>query len=48
MSLEALMYIAFYDLLATLLATYWLFLGNKVRMGGVWVVVHGADKAWEG
>ena len=48
MSLEALMYIAFLDLLATLLATYWLFLGNRVRMGGVWVVVHGAHKAWEG
>ena len=47
MSLEALIYIAFYDLLATLLATYWLFLGNKVKMGGVWVVVHGADKACE-
>ena len=30
MSLEPLMYIAFYDLLATLLATYWLFLGNRV------------------
>ena len=47
MSLEALMYIAFLDLLATLLATYWLFLGNRVRMGGVWVVVHGAHKACE-
>lgn len=47
MVLEALMYIAFLDLLATLLATYWLIYDNRVKMGGVWVVVHGADKAWE-
>lgn len=47
MSLEPLMYIAFYDLLATLLATYWLIYDNRVKMGGVWVVDHGADKACE-
>ena len=47
MSLEALMYIAFYDLLATLLATYWLIYDNRVKMGGVWVVDHSADKACE-
>lgn len=47
MVLELLIYIAFYDLLATLLATYWLLGGNNTKMGSVWVVDHGADKAWE-
>tara|TARA_R100000388_G_C7223460_1_gene150357 strand:- start:49 stop:195 length:147 start_codon:yes stop_codon:yes gene_type:complete len=47
MVFEPLIYIAFYDLLATLLATYWLVVDNNTKMGGVWVVDHGADKAWE-